>query len=66
MYDTTYTWQVVIKTSAGDVPGPIWSFTTKTVGAGAGGGPPLPIGSNLGTRVQRLLAAADDSIWYET
>jgi hypothetical protein len=65
-YNTHYTWQVKIKTGMGDIPGPVWSFTTKTVGAGAGGGPPLPTGRNAGTRVQHLIAAADDSVWYET
>jgi hypothetical protein len=65
-YNTTYTWRVVIVTSMVNSFGTEWTFTTKTVGAGAGGGPPLPTGRNAGTRVQHLIAAADDTIWYET
>jgi hypothetical protein len=65
-YNTTYTWKVAIVTSMGNIFGSEWTFTTKAIGAGAGGGPPFPIGTNMGTRIQRLLAAADDSIWYET
>jgi len=59
-YGNTYTWYVVAKRAGSTNTGATWTFTT-TVLAGA----PLPSGDSTVHQKRRLIAAADDRIWYE-
>ena len=58
-YATEYSWYVVAKTGSGEFTSPTWTFTTMSLN------PPVPTAQNAMLTTRRLLAAADNKIWYE-
>lgn len=58
-YGATYTWKVIAKNGMSTNSSALWSFTTAALATS-------PVGGADGTRVKRLVAAADDKIWIES
>ncbi len=62
----TYYWQVQAISENGDLlDSPVWSFTTSVINPPAPSGGANPNGLNNMITMQRLVAAAKDSIFYE-
>lgn len=77
-YNTTYEWRVDATNEYGTTTGDTWSFTCLAFapplppgitldGSGEGDGSPTgtPTGENTMLTVKRLVAAAENAIWYE-
>ena len=62
VYTTTYVWRVNPKNAWFTREGTLWDFTTLEIGSGTG--IPWPDGA-FANRELKLIAAADDAIWYE-
>jgi hypothetical protein len=58
-HNSVYGWRVVAHTTGETITGPTWTFTTMTLN------PPIPTAENAMITKRRLIAAADDKIWYE-
>ena len=59
-YNTEYSWRVDAINVYGTTTGDTWSFTTLIFA------PPLPTGMNSMITLKRIVAAANDKVFYET
>ena len=59
-YNTTYNWRIDTDTVAEVITGDVWAFTTLVFT------PPVPTGINNMITLKRIVAAANNKIFYET